>query len=110
MRRFVDNSGQQWTVWEVRPGRVLTGAAGERRQGSERRGEAAPDPIIERRRVGERRTRVRARIAGVAAPFVDGWLTFQTGAQRRRLAPVPADWEAMPPSTLDELCRRANPA
>ena len=32
---------------------------------------------------------------GVADDFRDGWLTFESGMARRRLAPVPPHWETM---------------
>ena len=40
----------------------------------------------------------------------DGWLTFESGDEKRRLAPVPAGWERLPPKRLELLCRVAEPA
>ena len=37
---------------------------------------------------------------GVADGFRDGWLTFDSANARRRLAPIPSDWED---STVDDL-------
>ena len=110
MRTFVDQTGTEWTVWEVRPARHL-GAARERRAG-ERRGAAAPDPIVERRRQDERRAGEGDGpwAPGVAAGLAQGWLTFDAGTQRRRLAPVPRAWEGLDDAELAALCRAAVPA
>jgi hypothetical protein len=44
--------------------------------------------------------------------FVDGWLTFEHGADtpdvtRRRLAPIPAGWADLPELELRRLCLEA---
>lgn len=39
----------------------------------------------------------------------DGWLTFQSGATRRRLAPIPQGWAEALPSRLELLCKAAEP-
>lgn len=39
-----------------------------------------------------------------------GWLTFQTGAARRRLAPIPPDWTEVSPSRLELMCKAAVPS
>jgi hypothetical protein len=35
------------------------------------------------------------------------WLCFASGVDRRRLGTYPGDWHALPPTTLEELCRAA---
>ena len=40
----------------------------------------------------------------------EGWLTFESGDEKRRLAPVPKGWENLPPKRLELLCRVAEPA
>jgi hypothetical protein len=40
----------------------------------------------------------------------DGWLTFESEGDKRRLAPFPAEWERLPASRLELLCRAAKPA
>jgi hypothetical protein len=54
------------------------------------------------------------RLAGVltALPhdWKQGWLTFESGDDKRRLAPFPAEWETLPASRLELLCRMAEPA
>lgn len=44
---------------------------------------------------------------GLAGGFARGWLTFNSGERLRRLAPIPADWEALPDDRLEGLCGRA---
>lgn len=38
-----------------------------------------------------------------------GWLAFQSGAERRRLAPLPLYWATAPDEELREMLRRAKP-
>ncbi len=43
------------------------------------------------------------------ATLQDGWLAFESGAEKRRLeAPYPSAWIALPLRQLEELCRRAS--
>jgi hypothetical protein len=42
--------------------------------------------------------------------FVDGWLCFDCGMERRRLAPIPADWENLPDGELSQMWARARRA
>lgn len=37
-----------------------------------------------------------------------GWLVFESAQEKRRLAPVPADWEGMPEADLAVLCSKAS--
>jgi hypothetical protein len=39
--------------------------------------------------------------------YETGWLTFESGPERRRLAPIPAGWEEAPPDRLGLLCGAA---
>ena len=43
--------------------------------------------------------------------FEQGWLTFEhdSSGERRRLAPIPAGWEAMADDRMLLLCRLAQP-
>jgi hypothetical protein len=36
-----------------------------------------------------------------------GWLTFQSGVVRKRLAPIPPGWEEATPERLELMCRVA---
>jgi hypothetical protein len=41
--------------------------------------------------------------------YREGWLVFESSQEKRRLAPVPADWETMPTESLVGLCGKAVP-
>jgi hypothetical protein len=42
--------------------------------------------------------------------FADGWLCFDRGDERRRLAPIPVDWENLPDGELSQMWARAKRA
>jgi hypothetical protein len=42
--------------------------------------------------------------------FAEGWLLFLSGAERRRLAPLPPGWREAPESQLRRWCADAFPA
>lgn len=44
---------------------------------------------------------------GLQPDFAEGWLTFESEAERRRLAPIPAGWETTADERLALLCRAA---
>ena len=124
MRVFRDESGVEWMVWAVRPGgepsarrgpvNASSAGAPKRRMQADRRVAPAPEPIIERRRADRRGAspdRMPAdRIARTMPPaLVQGWLAFQSGTARRRLAPIPDGWAIRPDEELVQLCREARP-
>ena len=41
--------------------------------------------------------------------YREGWLVFESTQEKRRLAPVPSDWETMPIEALVSLCAKAVP-
>ncbi len=43
----------------------------------------------------------------LSGEFERGWLTFESDAARRRLAPVPPNWETATPDRLELMCRAA---
>lgn len=90
-RSFRDEVGRSWDVWEVVPTAV------ERRIA---RGARRP-PVVERRKVQEHRVVVPDRLQ-------QGWLAFQSGTERRRLAPIPGEWDDMTGSELLELLHLAD--
>jgi hypothetical protein len=45
----------------------------------------------------------------VQAELQAGWLAFQCGEQRRRLAPLPAGWDEMTDHALLDLIEQASP-
>lgn len=48
--------------------------------------------------------------SAVQERFRDGWLTFDSGGETRRVAPIPADWERLDPKELLRLCAAAETA
>lgn len=48
--------------------------------------------------------------AGSVAPELrEGWLSFDSGSQRRRVGPIPPGWETVSDERLELLCRVATP-
>ncbi len=91
-------------MWSVVPG---TRREGERRAGYDRR---SPDPVLrytgpERRMAADR----RASTVLVRPELQAGWLVFESGADRRRLSPIPPAWERYTDAALERICARAEP-
>jgi hypothetical protein len=42
--------------------------------------------------------------------FAGGWLTFASGDERRRLAPIPDNWTSADTERLERMCRTATPS
>ena len=107
-RAFTDAAGTDWQVWAVTP------QWADRRSAVPRRSRSIDDPdvdppVIEHRRQPDRRQGRpdqfrRVRLAG---GLENGWLAFESSGERRRLAPIPAGWEAVSERELDQLCRSA---
>jgi hypothetical protein len=77
LRGFVGDDGQEWQVWDTRPTIESSNAI-----------HLASDTVGEVPRISKKRE--------------GGWLTFTAGNDRRRLSPIPDDWE-----TADETSLRA---
>jgi hypothetical protein len=92
-RRLQDEGGRWWDVWDTRPTIIDRRAGRERRKGTRSR--------------HDRRQRAEPRVS-VEPEFRDGWLAFQSGADWRRVAPIPDGWEAMSDSQLLQLLARAD--
>ena len=92
LRDFKDAAGRTWWVWDTHP------ALPERRKKNEPRAPGEP----ERRRVSSPR---------VVLPqdLVNGWLTFESGPDRKRLVPVPDGWEHASEERLREWMDEAKP-
>lgn len=87
-RKFADVSGLDWAVWEVYPRLV------ERRLLRERR--TLRRDSQERRHDTVGRKTQPLQIKG-------GWLAFESKLERRRLIPVPDDWEQLTDRELRAL-------
>jgi hypothetical protein len=85
-RQFVDASGALWAVWDVRPSPL--------RQSDDQDSALA------------RSARARS-IADIDNTLSAGWLCFESADQKRRLAPIPSDWDALSVDELIKLCQRA---
>jgi len=98
---FQDDGGREWRVWEVRPLRP------ERRAGDRRA--TARDVPLDRRAGIDRRVLAETRVR-LTHGLAHGWLAFDSDSEKRRLAPIPVGWDALPDGVLARLCREANPA
>lgn len=96
LREFEDEEGAIWRVWDVHPQLGVLPAEGF---GMERRTRDVPELILERRH----RRPPESKPGG-------GWLVFDSEEEKRRLSPVPPDWEACPVDRLMEYWERAEPA
>lgn len=109
-RTFTGADGREWQAWNVVPGAWRQEWSGPEHRVGDRR---CPDPVLRytgpERRVASRRTVSGGSVAVVAAVLASGWLTFESGSDRRRLTPVPDEWDALPDAELDALCARAVP-
>ncbi|HEU4557176.1 MAG TPA: hypothetical protein VFS20_04975 [Longimicrobium sp.] len=100
LREFRDGEGVEWIAWDVPPVREFSPV----RSGEERRVNPTANYHPERRVLRDRRRRK------TGAGLEHGWVCFQCEAEKRRLAPPPRDWEAIPDEQLAALCRNALPA
>ncbi len=98
-RTFIGRNGSYWQVWDVRPERI------ERRSTDRRRADAKPYSGPERRK-GERRTQSQKRIL-LTDGLGKGWLVFECQIEKRRLNPIPPEWEFFTEDRLRELCQQA---
>jgi hypothetical protein len=101
-RIFRDSAGTEWQTWDVVP------RLAERRT-AERRMTVSAAPRVERRRVSDRRVRMGRRPM-LSFGLDSGWLCFEAPVEKRRLTPIPADWERCPTSQLEAYCKAARPA
>lgn len=100
-RTFADDQGRSWEIWEVRPARV------ERRD-SDRRQEPQPWSGPERRGTSsDRRQMPESRIQS-DHPLAQGWLVFKSDDEKRRLAPIPENWNSCRGRELRDLWEQAD--
>jgi hypothetical protein len=88
-RTFVDKDGSYWQAWDSQPTKV------ERRTLADRR-----KPRLFPWRETERRSGQDRRVTS-------GWLTFESLTEKRRLLPIPSQWETMSQGELRALCEKA---
>lgn len=98
-RTFTDLEGGKWEVWLVYP------SAAERRR-SDRRVTSPNTPYAgPERRTITRRVNPFHRAAAVPPGYEHGWLCFENSSgEKRRLAPVPENWETASVSQLLTWC------
>jgi hypothetical protein len=97
-RQFTDSAGTEWLVFDVMP-RL------DERRVHDRRGsvEIAADAD---RREDDRRVTV-----GAHPPrLTKGWLCFERPGERRRLQPIPRNWDALNDAGLQKLLASARVA
>ena len=100
-RSFVDRDGSYWQVWDSQPTRVERRATADRRKSRR-----FPWRESERRSGLDRRITSQRRIS-LAEGYGSGWLTFESVTEKRRLLPIPVQWEEMSNGELRALCERA---
>ena len=98
-RTFLDSSGQEWQAYDVKP------PADERRRYDRRSSTEVVDP--ERRSNDDRRVSV-GRLSRLTNG-TGGWLCFERGDDRRRLMPIPDDWERCSDQQLEQYRELARP-
>lgn len=101
-RIFTDSRGIEWQTWDVVP-RL------EERRVSERRLRAILPPETDRRARVDRRILVGHRSV-LNSGLNGGWLCFEAQLEKRRLSPIPGDWERCPRQRLEQYCAHATPA
>ena len=48
-----------------------------------------------------------SQLSALPGTFQSGWLVFESGTEKRRLGPIPSNWQTLPPSELERLCEQA---
>ena len=93
-RTFLDRAGNEWQAFDVVP------RTDERRHYDRRSGHHDDqDESVEDDRRDEHDRRLT--VGGVGLLGSQGWLVFERGDERRRLAPIPAGWDRCSDHELD---------
>jgi len=90
-RQFIDDDGSVWAVWDVHPARIWESI------GTSKASPEHPSPPLPHRECG----------GPIEHSLASGWLCFESGERKLRLAPIPADWEALGSSDLMLLLNTA---
>ena len=98
-RTFVDRRNCYWQVWDVRPERI-------ERRSIDRRKKTAGEWTQPERRKADRRKLEQKRIV-LDNGLGSGWLVFESKTEKRRLTPIPNEWETMSEAQLRYLCEKA---
>jgi hypothetical protein len=101
-RTFVDGNGAYWQVWDSQPTKVERRVSSSDRRNLKR----FPWKGAERRSGLDRRTVSQRRIT-LSEGYGSGWLTFESFDEKRRLIPIPSDWESASQEELRLLCTKA---
>jgi len=99
LRTFVDAAGTEWQVYDVVP-------RPEERRRYDRRTPSG-QAVEERRSEQDRRVTV-GRVSSMTELGL-GWLCFDAGDQRRRLAPIPENWTHASDAELQRYLGIARP-
>jgi hypothetical protein len=96
-RTFTDSAGTEWQAYDVVP------QADERRHYDRR---SSAEDVEGERRQDDRRVTV-----GRHSLLVNkqGWLAFESATERRRLSPIPENWERATNEELNGLLESATP-
>jgi hypothetical protein len=101
-RQFIDETGAEWTVYDVVP------RADDRRKHDRRQDDASTVNDGDDRRAEDRRVTLRS---SRPVRLTRGWLCFEREeGERRRLQPIPDKWHHFPDTELVALLQEARPA
>lgn len=101
LRTFVDSLGREWSAFDVVPRDT------ERRL-RDRRSADSSESFTDRRGENDRRLTIGGQ-SMLASQAHEGWLCFERGVDRRRLTPIPNDWEQCTDAQLESYCSQAKP-
>lgn len=101
-RTFMDSRGTEWQAWDVVP-RL------EERRVSPRRSAVTHLADTDRRMRTERRL-IRSQRSVLTPSLIGGWLCFEAAVEKRRLSPIPSDWQDCTLDRLEGYCESAIPA
>lgn len=90
LREFVGSDGRAWQVWDTRPTIQVPNVGAP----SPDTDAASSDALADLRRVSKKRE--------------GGWLTFRANNERRRLSPIPDEWELSDDASLRTLLAAAD--
>lgn len=106
-RMFVDEGAREWLVWDVIPQSADRRDAAEGPSGATIPTDPGLTALDRRATSGPETPRSVARLPGALA---EGWLCFESGTEKRRLAPIPHGWDTLPDAELEGLLARAQRA